>query len=324
MSIIRAKKDRNNPYVQISKKVFDDPEISLKSKGFIGYCLSKPDHWIFHVEQLASVLKEKERCIYNVIKECIDHGYALRWQPRKPDGSFGQWETIISDSKEEIISIKEELISSGELKECLPHRCFADVDSADAQNSRLVINEGSKDRYKKEIIIAPSRLAIEKPKQPPDKKMPAGGNNNFYKCLEECSQLTPGQKKQFMKYPEEIVKKGIPFVTNYEPPLEGDNAFVKMLHRFCANPSAFEDTLNNQGKPPVKRDLKTRILARFKKGEVYNDNTEFMADERGLVFIYHMKNTSGYTQTHEYGLTWRDPDFSSKFDETLMKLNLSL
>ena len=45
-TIFRVDKDKQNPYVIINKQVFEDPSISLKAKGVIGYLLSKPDNWI--------------------------------------------------------------------------------------------------------------------------------------------------------------------------------------------------------------------------------------------------------------------------------------
>jgi hypothetical protein len=82
--------------------MFEDPNLSLKAKGFIAYCLNKHDDWIFQIDHLCSVLKEGEKAIYSVMKECIENGYAYRYQARGSDGKLLPIEFIISDSKEDI------------------------------------------------------------------------------------------------------------------------------------------------------------------------------------------------------------------------------
>lgn len=150
MSVIRSVKDRYNPYVQINRKVFDDPNLSLKAKGFIGYCLSKPDHWQFHVDQLASVLKEGKKCVYATIQECIKNGYAFRYQPRKPNGDMDHWVTIISDSKEEIQKI---LTETG----------LAEAQVAEAQKEQLVINDCSVKNEAKVITKTTETFSASEP-----------------------------------------------------------------------------------------------------------------------------------------------------------------
>lgn len=122
MSTIRGVKDRRFNFVQLLNSMFEDQKISLKAKGFIGYCLTKTEDWKFHISHLMSVLKEGETAIYSVINECIDNGYAFRYQARGPDGKLLPGEFIISDSKNEIQCLKNEYESKQEFKKNLPHR----------------------------------------------------------------------------------------------------------------------------------------------------------------------------------------------------------
>jgi hypothetical protein len=140
MTIIRTKKDRNNPYVQINRKLFDDNSLSLKAKGFIAYCLSKPDDWEFYVEQLASTLKENKTAIYSAIKEAEKAGYCIRFRHRDSKGRLKKVEYIISDSKEEILYLANDLVQK-EIKKCLPHSGFPDVDLPDVENVSLLKNK---------------------------------------------------------------------------------------------------------------------------------------------------------------------------------------
>jgi hypothetical protein len=153
MQLIRSIKDRANPYVQINKQVFNDSNLSLKAKGFIGHCLSQKDGWEFHVSQLCTVLREGERAIYSTITECIDQGYAFRFQIRK-NGAISGCITIISDSKEEIERVKKEtaerLAKEGYdkaivLKKRVPHRGFVDVGNVDVEKRGSNKNKSKKE-----------------------------------------------------------------------------------------------------------------------------------------------------------------------------------
>jgi len=134
MSTIRGVKDRRFKFVQLLNEMFEDPKLSLKAKGFIGFCLTKTENWEFHISHLCSVLKEGETAIYSVINECIENGYAYRYQERGKDGKMLQGNFVISDSKSEIFTIKNEHESRPGLKKCLPHRGFTDAVNSDAIN----------------------------------------------------------------------------------------------------------------------------------------------------------------------------------------------
>ncbi len=133
MSIIRGVKDRRFKFVQLLNEMFENPELSLKAKGFIGYCLTKKDTWKFHVKHLCSVLKEGEKAIHAVITECIELGYAYRYQTRGKKGQFNDWETVVSDSKEEIIQIKKEIESDPDFKIISPQPYYRHADKRDAE-----------------------------------------------------------------------------------------------------------------------------------------------------------------------------------------------
>lgn len=319
MAVIRSLKDRHNPYVQINKNVFDDPHISLKAKGFIGYCLCKPDHWIFHVEQLCSVLKEKETSIYNTIKECIDHGYAIRWRKRHSSGVFEPWQTIISDSKEEILRIKNELNTDRTiqssfavgLKNKVPHPGFPDVDNPDVGNQGLVINDNSKNESSN--IIAPPEPTPEKAPLP--KTMPAGGNNNFFKSLDKCYDLSPKQKWLLMKYPEHLVDQAVRYCYHVTTQIRGGPVGrIKLLQYFLQNPDQFSEQMDNLDKPIVQQSKKDTILGRFKRGEIYN-GYEFFQDDVGVGFYKSDMN-------QPYSVRWDALNFANDLIELLKKIGI--
>ena len=103
MTIIRVQKDKNNPYVILNKSFLEDSSISLKLKGFLAYCLSKPDDWKFHVRQLATVLKEGKDSLYSALNEGVANGYIEKEEIRRK-GRFFSFNYVIHETKIKIKS----------------------------------------------------------------------------------------------------------------------------------------------------------------------------------------------------------------------------
>jgi len=125
VTILRVQKDRENPYVILNKQFLEDPEISLKLKGFLAYCLSKPDNWKFHIRHLASVLKEGKSCLYAIINEGIQYGYIERGVQRN-EGKFETVDYIIHETR-----IKEKSTVSGN----------PDTENPDTEKRTLLSND---------------------------------------------------------------------------------------------------------------------------------------------------------------------------------------
>lgn len=100
MSVIRVKHERN--YVVIERKFLENRTLSLKAKGLLAYCLSKPDHWEFSVENLANTLKEKKTAIYSALKELINEGYCRKVQGKNKFGKFCAVDYEIYETQQEI------------------------------------------------------------------------------------------------------------------------------------------------------------------------------------------------------------------------------
>lgn len=73
----------------INKTFLEDRRLSLKGKGLLAYCMSKPDGWQFSIPQLAKVLKEGRDSLYAGFQELIELGYCMHEQIRREDGTFG-------------------------------------------------------------------------------------------------------------------------------------------------------------------------------------------------------------------------------------------
>lgn len=133
MKTVRGVKDRRFHFVQLLNAMFEDKKLPLRAKGFIGYCLTKPSSWQFHIKHLCESLDIGRDALYSTINECIEHGYAVRYQIRAENGSFGESETIVSDSKEEIEVLKKEM-ESPDFKLILPNPENPDADEAESSN----------------------------------------------------------------------------------------------------------------------------------------------------------------------------------------------
>lgn len=135
MTIVRISKDSNNPYVILNKKFLEDPNITLKLKGFLAYCLSKPDDWEFHVRQLASVLKEGKTSLYSIINEGIENGYIGR-EVQKKDGKFETTSYVIYETK----IVNNSTVSA-----------FLDVENPDVDSRTLLSNDSRLNKEKTNI-----------------------------------------------------------------------------------------------------------------------------------------------------------------------------
>lgn len=93
--LVRTSKDKNNPYVMLHKGFLEDINLSLKAKGLLAYCMSKPDGWQFHVDQLVDSLKEGSEAIYSGLKELIEHGYCVRKQGKDVNSKFSKVDYVL-------------------------------------------------------------------------------------------------------------------------------------------------------------------------------------------------------------------------------------
>jgi DnaD/phage-associated family protein len=100
MSIVRVTK-RENPFVQIDKRVFEDPELSWKAKGIMGYLLSKPDNWKTYIADLEKRSKDGRDSVRAGIKELEQRGYLVKVQVRDENGKFKGWEYEVREIPEQ-------------------------------------------------------------------------------------------------------------------------------------------------------------------------------------------------------------------------------
>jgi hypothetical protein len=132
MTVIRTFKNKENPYVMLNRAFFDDKRLSLKAKGLLGYCMSKPDNWKFRINHMITELKEGKEALWTAFKELIEAGYCFRYQEKnKGSGKFQCFEYMLFETPQ----------SLEELKERLPHWAFPCPDNPGPVNPPLISNE---------------------------------------------------------------------------------------------------------------------------------------------------------------------------------------
>jgi len=96
MAVVHVKK-RENPYVQIDKRVFEDPRLSWRAKGIMGYLLSKPDGWKVNVVDIWGKGKEGRNAVQDCMSELAVFGYAELVTTHNDQGVFTGKEWVVSE-----------------------------------------------------------------------------------------------------------------------------------------------------------------------------------------------------------------------------------
>ena len=131
--ILRVSKDKSNPYVMLNKTFFNDPRLSFKAKGLLGFCLSKPDDWHFSVSHLKTVSTDGKDSIYSALDELVQFGYCERIQI-KEKGRFVTLEYRIYEVPRDKSPQAEN-----------PDAEFADTENPPLLNNDCIPNNESKD-----------------------------------------------------------------------------------------------------------------------------------------------------------------------------------
>lgn len=97
-NIYRVIKDKQHPYVVVSKEYLDDDSLSWKAKGLLTYLLSKPDDWNVVVEDLMKRSVDGKQSTQNGIDELKAAGYVVKQAERDDNGKIKQWQTLVYET----------------------------------------------------------------------------------------------------------------------------------------------------------------------------------------------------------------------------------
>jgi len=97
MTIQRCPHDQKNPFLVISRKTVQNPELSWDALGLLVYLLSLPDDWKISVKNLAGLRNGKAEKIRRLLSELIEAGHCSYQQPRNTDGKMAEGNYFISE-----------------------------------------------------------------------------------------------------------------------------------------------------------------------------------------------------------------------------------
>jgi len=132
MSIIRVKKDKNNPYLIMNKTCLNDSRLTLQAKGLLCYLLSKPDNWYVNTKEIISNCKNGYRSILTTINELVTFGYMYKHRFRSGNGAFHSYNYLVYERPQSPDLIKTTTS---------PHSQNAYVDNPRVDNDTLLINK---------------------------------------------------------------------------------------------------------------------------------------------------------------------------------------
>lgn len=87
-TIIRVDHNRDNPFVQIHRELFENSTLSWKAKGLMGYLLSRPRDWEIRLGDLVARSRDQRDSVYSAIRELRRAGYVDLETVRGPRGQF--------------------------------------------------------------------------------------------------------------------------------------------------------------------------------------------------------------------------------------------
>jgi hypothetical protein len=94
-TIIRTRKNRENPYVMVDKYGINDERLSLKAKGLLVTLLSRPDDWQFYMSELAKTCKDGIDSVRSALNELRKYGYVSMERVRNEKGQLKHTEYVV-------------------------------------------------------------------------------------------------------------------------------------------------------------------------------------------------------------------------------------
>ncbi|MEY9873304.1 hypothetical protein ABH931_002786 [Streptacidiphilus sp. MAP12-33] len=85
-------------FTQISNDLFRDPRLSFKAKGIFGLISTHRDGYGITPKRLAEQSTDGLAAIKTGLRELETYGYLFRRQERRPDGTLGAFEYLITDT----------------------------------------------------------------------------------------------------------------------------------------------------------------------------------------------------------------------------------
>jgi hypothetical protein len=82
-TIIRAPKDRENPYKAVRRATFEDARLTWEARGILAYLLVKPDTWEININDLWRAGDVGRDKVYRIVAHLEKYGYLERVEVRE-------------------------------------------------------------------------------------------------------------------------------------------------------------------------------------------------------------------------------------------------
>jgi len=98
--IIRAAKDKDNPYFQCRRDVAQNVALSWEARGMMAYLLSKPDDWKVNAKNLQQGCGKHK--VYSILDELIKKRYLTREISKDDEGKFSGYTYYVYEEPQPI------------------------------------------------------------------------------------------------------------------------------------------------------------------------------------------------------------------------------
>ena len=95
MSIIRVKKDKDNPYLIINQEAIKRKDLSWGAKGLHTYLMSLPDDWKIYVSEVEKHAKDGRDALRTLFSELEKKAYVQKERVKKEDGKFSGYDFTV-------------------------------------------------------------------------------------------------------------------------------------------------------------------------------------------------------------------------------------
>ncbi len=95
--MFRNPRDREHPFVMVSRALIDTQALSWQAKGVMVYLLSKPDDWITSADTIARQTGSGHYQVAGIVRELEAGGFVTRHRASLEDGTW-QWEMLVHEA----------------------------------------------------------------------------------------------------------------------------------------------------------------------------------------------------------------------------------
>jgi len=101
----------DNEFTIVCNKILNNPKLSWRAKGLLGYLLSKPEDWSVYVNNISKSSSDGITSTSSGMNELIKEGYISKQQTRAEDGKFNGYIYRVYENpnkaKKELAEIRE-------------------------------------------------------------------------------------------------------------------------------------------------------------------------------------------------------------------------